>query len=196
MSTVELSPAKLPEKTSDKAPEAKRVTLSGQLSASAPVRDAQIGIAAPAVLLLRHVEIFEWTEHCVGDKCEYRKEWAAPVDSSRFKNAHGHQANPLRDKNPKPPFADARFVAAEIRLDAVSVDPALVEQQLKTVDLAVKPADLPPNMAATFTVSDGLLYAGGDPAHPDIGTVRIGYRIIPTGPATLSGLQKGTHLTQ
>ena len=161
--SAQIVPPKPPEKPS----EAKRVTLSGQLSAGGTVRDAQIGIGTRAAVLLRHVEIFDRSAH-----------WIAPVHDDKV------------------PFSEARFVAPEIRLDALTVDPALAEQQLKPLDFPVKSADLPPNMAATFTVRDGVLYAGGDPAHPQIGTVRISYRIIPTGPATLSGLQKGTHLTQ
>ena len=147
-----------------------RVTLSGQLSAAAPVRDAQIGIGAHAAMLLRHVEVF------AGD------------------DGHGAWSDPTQGV--KAPFADARFVASELRLEGLSVDPVLLERQLKPVDYPVMASDLPPNMAATFTVRDGALYAGGDPAHPAQGTVRISYRVIPTGTVTLSGLRKGTHLTQ
>lgn len=159
-----------PESPPTKTAAPSRVTVSGQLSAAAPVRDAQIGVSAHAAVLLRHVEVFA--------KVGAHSDWAAP------------------EQGTKVPFADARFVAPELHLDSLTLDPALVQAQLKQVDLPIKPADLPPNMAATFTVRDGVLYAGGDPAHPQVGTVRISYRIVPTGPATLSGLQKGTHLTQ
>src|SRR6185312_2347725 len=156
----------VPPKPPEKPPEPKHVTLSGQLTATAPARDTQIGIGAPAAVLLRHVEMFEWIEECQArrdgtQECAYRKGWAAPVDSSKFQTAHGRHDNPLRTKNPKSPFADARYVAAEIRLDAVTVDAAIVEQQLKPIEFPVKSTDLPPNMAATFTVRDGMLYAGG-----------------------------------
>ena len=172
--------------------EAKHVTVNGQLSVAAPARDMQIGIAAPAAVLLRHVEMFEWIEQCRDthdgmQDCTYAKGWSTPMDSRKFHEHHD---------NPKPPFAEARFRSAEIRLDKLSVDPALVEAQLKSVDYPVHDKDLPPNMAATFTVHDGMLYAGGDPAQPAVGTVRISYRVIPTGPATLTGTQKGGHLTQ
>jgi len=146
-----------------------RVTVSGQLVAAAPVRDAQIGVSAHAAMLLRHVEVFRDDGH---------GGWGAP--------AQGFKA----------PFADARFVASDLRLEGLSVDPAVLERQIKPVDYPVKDSDLATNMAATFTVRDGALYAGGDPAHPSPGTVRISYRVIPTGTVTLAGVRKGTHLTQ
>ena len=61
-------------------------------------------------------------------------------------------------------------------------------------DYPVKTSALPPNMAATFNVTDGVLYAGGDAAHPQIGTVRVRYRIVPAGEVELAGVKRGNRL--
>jgi hypothetical protein len=162
---------------------------SGRLEIRHPPRDAQIGVTAEAIILLRIVEMYQWHERCelAGGACSYTASWSpGHVDSAKFRDATGHG-------NPPAPFADARFVAGEIRLGDLIVDPKLLETQAAQ-DYPVKASALPPNMAATFNVVDGVLYAGGDAAHPQVGTVRVRYRIVPAGEVELAGVKRGNRL--
>lgn len=183
----------LPARKTDVAPAATTAAvplkLGGKLSISHAPRDAQLGVAADAAVLLRIVEMYQWHERCelTGSGCSYEKSWSpGHVDSQKFREPKGHE-------NPSPPFADARFVAGEIRLGELVVDPKLLETQAAQ-DFAVKASALPPNMAATFNVVDGVLYAGGDAANPQIGTVRVRYRIVPAGEVELAGVKRGSKL--
>ena len=165
------------------------VQLSGKLQISEPPRDEQLGVSAgDAAVLLRSVAMYQWQEHCDSGGCRYDTEWSAqPVDSNRFRAPDGH-------KNPRAPFVDARFVAGDVRLGELSVDSELVAAQHPPIDYPVKANALPPNLAATFSVVDGVLYAGGDAAHPKIGTLRISYRIVPGGEVSVSGVRRGLKL--
>jgi Transmembrane protein 43 len=173
----------------DPANEGRHVKVSGQLSAASSARDREFATGAKAAMLFRKVEMLQWQEHCAGADCAYEKVWSgSAIDSHKFHTPAGHDNPPLR-------IVSARFDAGDIHLGLFEVDPALIEAQLKTVDHAVRAIELPPNMAATFSEHNGLLYAGGDPEHPDVGTVRISYRAVPLGAVTLTGAQRGKHLT-
>lgn len=164
------------------------VSVSGKLEIVKPPRDNQIGIIVDAVMLLRSVAIYQWQEHCDGGTCRYDTAWSDQhIDSHKFRASAGHE-------NVTAPFTDARFVASDVRLGALMVDPELVTAQHPAIDYAVKPNALPPNLAATFSVVDGVLYAGGDAAHPQPGTLRIRYRIVPGGEVSLSGVRRGDRL--
>jgi hypothetical protein len=167
---------------------AKQEQLQGKLQVLKQPRDPDLGITAPAVALLRNVAMYQWQEHCNGDDCSYALGWSnQPIDSTKFHTPAGHE-------NKRPPFFNARFFAGALRVGDVAVDPALVMAQRTPVDYPIESSALPPNLAATFSVVDGLLYAGGDPAHPTAGMLRIGYRIIPAGDVDLSGLRRENRL--
>lgn len=164
--------------------------LSGRLQVVKPPRDKELGIVAPdAVILLRNVEMYQWHERCglAGGACAYEASWSSGhVESSKFRVPAGHE-------NPVPPLAGARFAASEIRLGDLIVDPGLLEGRAAQ-EFPVKEDALPPNLAATFSVIEGALYAGGDAKHPQAGTLRIRYRIIPAGEVSLSGMRRGNRL--
>jgi transmembrane protein TMEM43 len=164
------------------------IRVSGKLEIAKQPRDPQLGVGADAALLFRKVEMMQWQEHCAGADCTYDTAWsAAPIDSHKFKHASGHENPPQR-------FANARFDAGDIRLGAYTIDAEVVATQLKAVDYPTHAADLPPNMAASFSESNGVLYAGGDANQPKVGTVRVSYAIVTLTSVTLSGVQKGTRL--
>jgi len=173
----------------DPAQDGKPVTVSGRLRVTRPPRDAQLGIGADALVLERRVEMLQWRETCTGSRCEYALAWSdQPIDSSAFRERRGHE-NPGRF-----PFAGERFPAAEVRLGAYTVDVALAAEGIQPVAYAVRAAQLPPNLAATFRERDGWLYAGADAAKPAAGDLRVAYRIVPAGERTLHGVQRGSHL--
>lgn len=182
------APAKIDGATTPPPVEAHARNINGELVATGPARDVQLGVSANAAVLFRHVEMYQWLEHCDGAAaCRYEVAWSAPVDSHKFRVAKGHE-------NPVAPFNDAVFFAPGLKLGEYAVDPDLLVQQLHTTDFAAHDTGLPPNLAASFGERDGVLYAGGDPAHPTVGEVRISYRIIASGAVTLNAVLRGGKL--
>ncbi len=167
----------------DKANDGRRVRITGLLAADGPVRDAQLGVSATAAVLLRNVEMYQWREHCAGAACNYDTGWGAPADSRKFREARGHE-------NPPAPFATAVFAAPGLKLGAFGVDATLLVAQHAPQAYPVSDAGLPPNLAASFSAVNGALYAGGDPAQPQVGMLRVSYRAVPLGAATLEGVQR------
>lgn len=157
--------------------------VTGMLTADGPARDAQLGVSAAASVLLRNVEMYQWREHCAGTTCNYDTGWGAPVDSRKFHEPKGHE-------NPVAPFASAQFVAPGLKLGVFGIDPALLNALHSGRAYPVTDAGLPPNLAASFSAQDGALYAGGDPARPQVGMLRVSYRVVPLGAVTLEGVQR------
>jgi hypothetical protein len=171
----------------DPADEGRTVSLTGELTVRGAPRDDQLGVTARAALLHRDVAMFQWREHCDGAACRYDTGWEdGAIDSRAFREADQHR-NPT-----DPPFADASFDADSVRVGALTVEPALL-RTLPTQPLAVTLGQLPPNLAASFSVRDGALYSG-DPDAPAVGDVRIRYRQLQADTVTLTGIQRGTHL--
>jgi hypothetical protein len=167
----------------DVANEGRRVRVTGILTADGSARDAQLGVSAAAAVLLRNVEMYQWREHCAGAACNYDTGWGVPVDSHKFREPKGHE-------NPPAPFASAVFAAPGLKLGAYGVDANLLLKQHPAEPWPVSDAGLPPNMAASFSEHGGALYAGGDPAQPQVGMLRVSYRIVPLGTATIEGVQR------
>ena len=181
-------PAGKPTTAGNTTPAEGRVQrISGELKGAGPARDGPLGVSANAAVLFRHVEMYQWQEHCEADGCRYDKAWAAAIDSHKFREPKGHE-------NPPAPFNDSIFFAPGLKVGAYVVDPDLLVAQLHSTDHPVRDANLPPNLAASFSERDGVLYAGGDPAHPAIGEVRIGYRVIADGSVVLDGVVRGDKL--
>lgn len=165
------------------------VRLKGRLRVVTPARDPELGISADAVVLFRIVEMYQWLEQCNEESvCDYSLRWSRmQLDSNKFREPKGHE-------NPRAPFASARFDASEVKLGEFTVDAAVAAGQRTQVEYPVKADSLAPNLAASFTAVDGLLYAGGDPAHPQPGTLRIRYRVIPPGEAEITGVRRGNRI--
>ena len=189
LADVAPSPSRAPSGgRADPAADGRRLTLNGKLRVTKPARDAQLGIGADAVALLRRVEMLQWQESCAGKRCTYALAWSEkPIDARAFREPQDHQ-NPARL-----PFASERFLAGEVRLGAYAVDPALAAEGAEAVAWPVRSAQLPPNLAATLREHDGALYAG-DPAHPAAGDLRVSYRIVAAGERRLSGVLSGDRL--
>jgi Transmembrane protein 43 len=172
----------------DPANDGQHVQLGGKLQAGSNARDAELGISAQGALLSRKVEMYQWREHCAGATCDYEPIWSSQsIDSHGFRQPQGHENPPMR-------LGNALFAGADLKLGAFAVDAGLVAAQVALVDHPVRAAELPPNLAASFSDANGTLYAGGDPTHPKVGEVRVSYAIVPPGSVELSGVQRGSSL--
>lgn len=172
----------------DPANEGRRVRVEGSLRVARPARDADLGVQADALVLLRSVQMRQWRETCSANACEYALAWSdRPVDSQAFRVAAGHA-------NTTPfPFSNQRFPAAEARLGAYVVEPVAALAQGTPTPLAVDLSQLPPNLAASFRAEEGALLTG-DAAHPAQGDLRVRYATIAAGPRALTGVQRGGKL--
>jgi Transmembrane protein 43 len=169
----------------DAANEGRRVRVSGALEVAGPARDAELGVSAAAAVLIRRVEMYQWQEHCRGSDCSYAAAWSTrPVDSHGFRHAEGHENPPQRLK-------DGVFAGQGMHLGAYSISAGLAAAQLESTGLVVHVAELTPNLAASFSDYGGALYTGGDPAHPQVGAMRVSYRVVPAGRVDLTGVQRG-----
>jgi hypothetical protein len=169
------------------ANEGRLVRVDGTLRASAAARDRELGVSADAALLLRDVEMFQWAERCDGGACKYDAAWSRrPIASTTFREPAGHENPPL-------PFSSARFAANDLKLGAFDVDADALDAR-NAAPLAVKLADLPPNLRATFRAEGGALFAGNDASRPVVGDLRVAYRVVPLGSTTVIAQQRGTHL--
>jgi hypothetical protein len=172
----------------DPANEGRLVRINGVVVAQ-PVRDTQLGVSTDAIALLRKVEMRQWQETCVPAGCDYELVWSVvPIDSRGFREAGGH-VNPGAL-----PFPSERFLSGDVRLGAFGIDPALAAGEVEPVAHAVGVADLPPNLAASFRVQDGVLLTGEEAQEAAAGDLRVSYTIVPAGERNLIGVQEGSRL--
>lgn len=172
----------------DAANEGRRIRVEGELHVEKPARDADLGVQADALVLVRSVQMRQWREACSASGCDYALAWSdKPIDSHAFRIGAGHA-------NTAPfPFSSQRFTAGEVRVGAFAVEPVAALAQGTAAPYAVDLSRLPPNLAASFRAQEGELVTG-DPAHPAQGDLRVAYSIIPAGPRTLVGVQRGSRL--
>jgi len=192
----------VPASSVDPAHDGKLVHLSGEATASTTVMDPDFGVSAPALKLLRTVEMYQWQEEKKSEKRNklgggtetvttytYKKTWSDDaIDSSAFKEPSGH-------KNPETrPYGSRSFVASPITLGAFTLSEAQVAMIGNTQDLRLESAalaSLPGALAGTLKLSDGKFYLGADAAGPAIGDLRISFKVVKPGPVSLVARQVG-----
>ncbi|TAN03853.1 MAG: hypothetical protein EPN36_10575 [Rhodanobacteraceae bacterium] len=153
----------------------KLVLAVGAPAVKSPARDEQFGVAVDAPALLRKVEMFQWTETHFGGQRNYEMDWFDhPIDSSTFNNPAGH-ANPGAF-----PIGAARFDSPDVTVAGFKLGAALVAMIPGPEPFTPNLSHLPPNMAATFQAHDGTLLTSANPAHPQVGDLRVSWlRIVP-----------------
>lgn len=131
---------------------------------SATVRDPDFGVVARHFGLEREVEMYQWRRR--GDA--YATAWSdTALDSSGF--APGHDNPPL-------PLHGRRWVASEVRVDGLPLDPAVLPALGRWVPFRPSFSALPGNLAATFQPQGDGLGTAEDPMRPQVGDLRIRWR--------------------
>ena len=159
----------------------KLVHLAGMMRPGTPARDGVFGVGGGDLLRLRRqVEMFQWkeeksthTEKSLGGSetrvttYNYRKQWSSEATASgNFHHPQGHE-------NPSMAFASAIIDGGDVRLGAWRVDVGLLAKVA-----AFQP--LPPRAApAGWQQVGDSLYRGGDPDHPAVGDLRVGFAAVP-----------------
>lgn len=184
------APVSVAANTVDPQNNERMVSVQGTLVFEQPAVDDELGVSDPdAVVLLRHVEMYQWLESCIAGACTQSPDWSSQrVDAMQFREQLGH-TNPDHF-----PFESKTFLARGVRLGAFSPDMNLVTAEVPMLPKVVRLGELPANLAASFSEFDGWIYAGNDPLNPVVGDLRINYRMVSAGTATLNGWQAGDRL--
>lgn len=151
-----------------------------------PATDAQFGVAVDAPVLLRKVEMFQWKQ-MTGAQAGYEQDWYDhPIDSTRFAKPDGH-ANPTQW-----PLASQRF-SADMTVAGFRLSPAIAAMIPGQEPFKPDFSRLPPNMQASFQAQGDALVTSSNPAHPQIGDLRVSWMQV--APAQLSILARDDHGT-
>lgn len=183
----------------DPALDGKLVHVSGGLAAATPARDPVFGVVADgAVRLERRVEMFQWQEHSTGTTekslgggsttqttYDYQRVWSGrAIDSGSFQTHAGHVNPPL-------PLSTLTSDAADVRLGPYPLDAPVLALLAPDAPVGL-PADaaLPPG----WQRGDTGPYRGRTPTDPAIGDVRVTFRALMPGTASIIAGQEGDRL--
>ena len=173
----------------DPANEGKLIHISAPASAEGQRADGKLGIATDGLLLKRTVEYFQWVETSQSETrtklgggqetvttYSYATQWTnAPVDSSSFKEAGGHQ-------NPAATLEDETFAAPQVSIGAYKGAADVVSQLSASTPLTPSAEQAQAASSAlgkTATVQENVLYVGTNPASPQVGDMKITYHYVP-----------------
>lgn len=187
----------------DGTKEGKLVHVSGAVKTTAQLADDEFPVRADGVKLLRNVEMYQWKEHestesrkKVGGGTEtvttydYKKEWATGrIDSGNFKKLEGHE-NP-----PAPPYDSKTFTASPVTVGAFTMSDEQISQLTDSESLPVEAAaaeKLPAAMKGKTQVKEGMFYMAKEPSAPEVGDVRVSYRVVKPATVSLVGVQKAS----
>jgi hypothetical protein len=121
---------------------------------------------------------------------DYKKEWKGePIDSSSFQETAGHD-------NPGAfPIDSMTFTADPVRVGAFTMS----EEQLghlndaKDLPLAADAqVTFPAELGSATRIDKGVVYAGDDPASPQVGDTRVSFQVVAPATVSLVGVQTGS----
>lgn len=180
--------------------EGRLVHVTGKAVTAETLVDPEFGVALNAVKLIRKVEMLQWEEHRKrqskkklggGKKTvttySYSKTWSSSlINSNNFKKPHGHQ-NPAGM-----PYQSKSLEATRVSLGEFNLSRSLVGQINNATPLPLGDlVDIDRFPGAEY--HDGGLYFGEEPASPQIGDLRITFRVVaPTDVSVVSRQTKET----
>lgn len=194
----------------DPAHEGDLVHVTGRAETDEVLRDETFGVQAEALRLEREVEMYQWeeeerkeTEKKVGGGTtttttySYDKTWSERlIDSDAFHRPEGHE-------NPDAmPWESRHLTARRVTLGAYELPGSLVGKIDRWEPLRIEPAtDLPAEeeeLPAGFEAREGprfhdggLYYGEGSPSSPEIGDVRISFRVVKPTEVSIVAQQAG-----
>jgi hypothetical protein len=183
----------------DPAIDGKLVYVSGNVDSGQSASDPEFGIEAPALVLRRSVEMYQWKEKKRTEEREklgggketittysYEKVWSDdPIDSGSFRES-GHN-------NPSSmPYRDKNFLVADARLGAWRANDSI----LSALDGQPLTLSESGGFPSGFRLVDAhMLYRGANPGSPQIGDLRVKYSAVPPQPASVIAQAEGDGLT-
>jgi hypothetical protein len=120
---------------------------------------------------------------------EYVRTWSETrYDSSRFKRPEGHV-------NPQMRYRGASYSSRDATLGAFRPGTNVIDRLPATEAVPLDPSlanRLAGRIDGPVQVADGRIYLGDNPSQPNIGDLRISYRLAPAGATSIIGRQAGT----
>jgi hypothetical protein len=184
----------------DASREGALVHVSGLATTTETLADDEFGVSAPALTLVRTVEMFQWREEKKSEKRKklgggeettttytYRTGWSnSAVDSADFRQPDGH-------RNPGPfPWESKTIVAERVTLGAFTLPRDLVATVAAGEPLRIETGGEGRMGAASgVKVAGGGLYRGANPDAPAVGDVRIRYEIVKPQTVSVVAVQRG-----
>ena len=188
----------------DPAQEGALVHAAGQVATMQRPADPAFGVAADGLRLIRSAEMYQWIETRKSETrtklgggeetvttYSYATGWSDRVhDSSQFRQPEGRV-------NPTMEVRGQSFQVDSATLGAFSLSPRIIgmiggakplplgAERLDDIQAAI-------GAGARARLSDGRIYIGADPQRPQVGDYRIGYEVVPVGPASIVGRQAGS----
>jgi len=179
--------------------ENKLVHLTGLATTEETLTDADFKVSAPnAIKLVRTVEMYQWEEHKKEEEHKnsngssytvttytYEKTWSPRhIDSEAF--SEDWHENPKSMK-----YESKTQTAGKVTLGAFTLTPEQVEKLDTSAALAVekKPAEL---KALKAVSSEGGLYLGKNPGSPEVGDMRVSFKVVSPMQASIVAQQKGS----
>lgn len=191
----------------DPANDSKLVHMTGNAVTSDKLADPVFGMSQPAIKLSRHVEMYQWveekktkTEKKAGGKkvkttsYTYKRAWKDSLqESDGFKKKKGH-------RNPATMMYEGKEWRSEnVKVGAFHLPSMLTAKIHKYEELVVPPSvvsQVPAKFREEAHVQDGKLYLGFDPKTPEIGDMRVSFKVVKSDiPVSLVAQQTGATLT-
>lgn len=182
------------------ANEGKLVHIVAEADTDVTLSDPLFGIEVTALKLKRVVEMYQWQESSQSEQKKklgggtetittytYSKLWAdSLIRSSGFKKLSGHQ-------NPSSmPYHSTQKISDRISLGAFTLSPTLSAEINNFSPLVIDDeTSIPPSIKEKAVLYDGGLYFGRDPMSPQIGDVRVYFRVALPTTVSLIGRQTG-----
>eukprot|EP00421_Protoceratium_reticulatum_P021372 CAMPEP_0168378992 /NCGR_PEP_ID=MMETSP0228-20121227/11615_1 /TAXON_ID=133427 /ORGANISM="Protoceratium reticulatum, Strain CCCM 535 (=CCMP 1889)" /LENGTH=447 /DNA_ID=CAMNT_0008392013 /DNA_START=68 /DNA_END=1412 /DNA_ORIENTATION=+ len=188
----------VPSDKVDSELEGSLVHMEGQTSTSETLEDADFNISVTdCAKFRREAEMFQWVEHSREEETDapgggkdkvtiytYAKEWKSePVDSSSFQEA-GHD-------NPSMPLRSADHEATNVSFGAFTLSKSLVGQMCKWEPLSKDEQPLTKTVQSLNFSLKGETYTTAATS-PEVGDMKITFKKVPCGKATVLSLQKGS----
>lgn len=197
------------EATSDKvdsSKDKKLVHMTGEAKTEEVLEDVEFMVKANAISLSRTTEMYQWKEKKEEKKKKklgggeetvttytYEKSWEdGVIDSDDFKD-------PDAPKNPASmPFSSKSENAKVVTLGAYQLSPGLVSDMRNSESLPVTKEMLeavPQDLRSKYPnlqVQDQVFYLGKDPGSPEIGDMKIAFKVVKPGVVSILSQQTGS----
>ncbi|MBU1567286.1 MAG: TMEM43 family protein [Proteobacteria bacterium] len=177
------------------------VHVTGRAETTETLTDPEMGVQAQAIALIREVEMYQWKESSRSETRKklgggeetvttytYGKEWSERIiDSASFKKPDGH-SNPGRMA-----YQSKTIRAENVRLGAFNLPGFLVRKIGGESPLTISSDVRPPlTQPGAVQMQTNGFYFGRDSNSPQVGDLRMTYRVVLPAEISLVARQVGT----
>lgn len=166
------------------------VTLSGKLSYNnEDLYDSFFGVHSgkKTYKMQRFVEMYQWKEESSGDdkdKKLYKKVWSSSIINSDLFDDASH-VNPS-----SVPYDSLTIYADNVRLGDYAISSDNLKQVFTDEDVLIEDASLP----FGYSLQNNYITNSGDINSPEVGDIRISYKMIDSNDFSIVAMQSGNKL--